>query len=411
MRISRLPSIRRGGGGWRAAGPLPARRTAGCGGVGSVAGTRCGARTRGSGREDRADRREGLHRLRAVHRRLPGRCHCRRLQIPARGDPGTLHRLRTVRARLPRGLHRVGAAVGLCGFDGGTRERFRAALHRLRALRERLSRGPRRPCSPRRIRNGHHGSDRVRLHRMHRLHTRLSRAASISSASSVPSNNASKPNSNTSGGQRRPGNMPRHAPSDCRDKQANRRPAAPSVSGPPINGNSDLGGETRLRPRDHGPGAPRPGSGPRRGRLGVRLAAARPLPRRARRRRCVRSALPIPAQASRSALCRSQHAGDLPADRHRHSAIGTVLDSRGRRRGRHPARQGTLRRARPQRLQSGDGGLRGSAGGLSAVDDAGSRDHRRDGSRCASVPRRPDPRGHRGQSGLRGVGRCRDSSG
>ena len=57
-------------------------------------------------------RREGLHRLHAVHPGLPGGCHRRRGEAHAHGDRRGMHRLQAVPAALSRGLHRDGRERG-----------------------------------------------------------------------------------------------------------------------------------------------------------------------------------------------------------------------------------------------------------------------------------------------------------
>ena len=153
MRASGLPSLCTSSGRRRAARPLPARRGAGRGCAGGVAGARRRRRAIGTPRRGRTHRRGGLHRLRVVHRCLSRGRDRRRVEIPARGDPGTLHRLRTLHSGLPGGLHRAGGAIGGGHRATGARERRRLGVHRLRPVRARLSRGSETGSSPRRVRD------------------------------------------------------------------------------------------------------------------------------------------------------------------------------------------------------------------------------------------------------------------
>ena len=81
----------------------------------------------------RPDRRSALHRLHALHRRLPGGRDRGRAGLHAHGDRGLLHRLRAVPAALPRGLHRDGRRPRRLDL-----RRQQAAKHRAAARGTRL---------------------------------------------------------------------------------------------------------------------------------------------------------------------------------------------------------------------------------------------------------------------------------
>ena len=94
--------------------PLSARRRANRGRAGGAARRAAAApRSRLRGRAGPLrrgpHRRGGVHRLRAMHRRLSGRCDRRRRQADAHGARRPLYRLRALRAPLPGRLHRTPA--------------------------------------------------------------------------------------------------------------------------------------------------------------------------------------------------------------------------------------------------------------------------------------------------------------
>ena len=76
----------------------------------------------------RANRRRMVHRLHAMHRRLPRRCDHRRGEADARGAARVVHGLRAVPAALPRRLHRHGP--GRARLEPRRRRRRAGSLHR-----------------------------------------------------------------------------------------------------------------------------------------------------------------------------------------------------------------------------------------------------------------------------------------
>lgn len=109
LRSRGLPSLRRGRGRGRADQPLSPRRPRAHRSAGDDHGTdafAAGRRLRHPRAADRGtDRRGTVHRLRALHRRLPRRRHRRRTQADACSHRCLVHGLRPLRPALPRRLH------------------------------------------------------------------------------------------------------------------------------------------------------------------------------------------------------------------------------------------------------------------------------------------------------------------
>ena len=116
LRLRRLPALRGGDRAWRCRHqPLPARgrdddRRARRGGRDGAEALGCELR-RPRSAQGRCHRRGALHRLHAVHRRLPGRRDPWHLEAHARDTAGAVFGLRAVRRAVPGRLH----PDGRCG--------------------------------------------------------------------------------------------------------------------------------------------------------------------------------------------------------------------------------------------------------------------------------------------------------